>query len=202
MSFSLQTTWFHAAPQLYFPVCTGWVPTPAFWKGRTSCTSPSRERRKLRQGGQTRENTEKNAVERWETFVFAVLETNIYASVTSKWRPVTVSINALAFVYILNTWGLIYKHCSKNVSLYIETNERKHIHVKTSHDSTVVRVSLANYWNEAKCVNDTYHTIRVTQPNYILVIIISFTMSPGISNPPPFFFGSVSSSLSKSTSPF
>lgn len=32
-------------------------------------------------------------------------------------------------------------------------------------------------WNPAKCFNDTYHTIHVTQLNYSPLIIISFTMS-------------------------
>lgn len=43
-------------------------------------------------------------------------------------------------------------------------------------------------WNEAKCFNDTHHTIHVTQANYSLLIIISFTMSRGWFSPKHFFF--------------
>lgn len=40
----------------------------------------------------------------------------------------------------------------------------------------------AFYWNAAKRFNDTYHKIHVTQPNYSLLIIISFTVSQGTCN--------------------
>lgn len=44
-------------------------------------------------------------------------------------------------------------------------------------DSVSVAILEANCWNEAKCFNDTYHTIHVAQANYSLLIIISLTMS-------------------------
>ena len=54
---------------------------------------------------------------------------------------------------------------------------------------------MAKCGNEAKCFNDTDHTILVTQPNYSLLIITSFTLSRGKSDPNIFFFSSGSVKL-------
>lgn len=113
-------------------------------------------------------------------------------------------------LYIINTWGLIYKHCLLPIrslkepwaifhqNITYRKCERKmwctlkiffffiYLYNSWYHlgDKVSVATLEAKYWNEAKSFNDTYHTIHVALANYSLLIIISLTMS----HPKHFFF--------------